>query len=246
VPTQVDFLPARYREAHAKRHQHRWRIAVVAVFAGLLTLAAWAQHQRRRSVERDFAACLKRYDQAQQVALRVQRLEGECQALRAEADLAAYLQHTWPASRIVASLLEGLPETIGLESLHVQPSAEQTAAAPTARERRSNTDAQETRLPAEQDLDRLLAEAAAERQIVLLAGQARDLARLHAWLADLAAKDLFERAELLSLEAGEEQGAAATFTARVVVRPAHGEPGGPDVALAAAETGPPSVPSREE
>ena len=91
-----------------------------------------------------------------------------------------------------------------------------------------------------------LAEAAAERQIVLLAGQAGDLGRLHAWLADLAAGDLFERAELVSLETGEGEGAAATFTARVVVCAAHGEPGGPGAALAAAGAGPSSVPSPGE
>jgi Tfp pilus assembly protein PilN len=228
----IDFLPAKYREANAQRRVQLWRMAVLACFAALLCAAAIGEYEVQRSTKHELEQVCTHYDLALADSQRLANLEQARDACRAEADLLTFLRHPWPRTRILAQLVAPLPDTIIFTRLQIErqrttgksaapmtmiPQDPAVAAAALAR-----------LSPAQRDLRRLREEIDGSQTVVILEGTTRENTALHSYLGKLAAAPMFSAAELTSIESLEkEQPGASRFSARLVVRPGYGQRGGP-------------------
>jgi hypothetical protein len=229
----IDFLPPKYQEAAALRKSQAWRILVLIMFGGLICAAHLGQRAIRRHVQSELETVNTQYAATLAQSQRLAALETSLQSQRHEADLLTYLRHPWPRTQILAHIVDSLPETIALRRVRVQreavrrPSASATTVGPAQPQ---PDPAAEAKVPAvERDLKKLREEDDATQTVVLLEGTSDDDTALHLYLGTVAACGLFTKAELTSLEnhdhSGDGQG--AHFTARVLVAPAYGTPGGP-------------------
>ena len=83
--------------------------------------------------------------------------------------------------------------------------------------------------PAQRDLRRLCEESATRETTLVLSGVTTDTAALDRYLVALGDERMFIKVEMASLEANPEERAGTwRFSARLAVRPAYGEPGGPE------------------
>jgi Tfp pilus assembly protein PilN len=224
----IDFLPAKYREASAHRKTQCWRLIVVASFAGLIVAAAVGQYGIRLSLERDAQLVREQHAVAMAETQRLAKLELELKPLRAEAELWTFLRRPWPKTRILASLIAELPDAVTLSKLEVRAEhGNQTPMViPTGGPNDKPNDAQAA--PAERDLRRLREEGDSVQLVVLLEGTTTESIAVHSYLANLAAVGIFSRAELTSMESdGKEHQQNSQFRARLVVHPAYGDRGGP-------------------
>lgn len=238
----IDFLPSEYHQRRTQRHAKPWRhvivVATLLVVAGL----ASAQRSQRNRVQSELAAVAPLYDKLLADQKRLGELKTRLGVLRHDAALLAYLRHPWPRTRLLAVLLDPLPEGVRLEQCAVarEPLPTQPPAGDDARPRASSESKDTSKLAgAERDLNRLREEYDKTQTVIRFHGSADDAESLHAYIAQLTKKPLFVRAELESLETiGTGEKARVRFRGVVVVRPCYGQPGSRSLAEAAAFAAP--------
>lgn len=224
----IDFLPERYRQATKRRRTSYWRLAVTGLFVVAFAGAAGGLFVIERDVRSQYERMNSLHAAAQAQQMLVANKQLELAELRNRADLATFLRHPWPRSRIVHEALSSLPEEVMIERVRLHTadrpkSRVSEAAAPVVE---STTKKAAT---AETDLHDLRAAVEAVDLLVTLEGMTVDQAALHVYLQSLATSRLFVKAELTSIEAstGDQSGGESRFAVRIVVRPGWGMTGGP-------------------
>jgi hypothetical protein len=227
----IDFLPIEYRQRHQRRQSQPWQIIVAAAVVLLVAAAAVVQRYQLRRAERDLATIAPTYDAA--VALQ-KRLGEEAKRLeveRAAAELYTYFRHPWPRSQLLSALMKNLPDDVTFQQ--VQILRESLPAAPPTAKPSAEGIGEEERLkalaPAKRDLELYHDLTDRTRVAVILSGTARNGPALHRYLSDLDATDIFDNADLDSLNSVKEKtgGEAIQFRAVLAVLPGYGQPGGP-------------------
>ncbi len=227
-PLAIDFLPDRYREESTQRRVNLWRLAVVGMFVWLVVVGTLVQRQTRAKTAKRLAAVNRNYEFAQRRSANLGRLLVEQREAIAQAQLVNYLRHRWPRTQVLAVVLRPLPDAITLHELHLAnefTTAQGPRADTTLGER--NDEATDPPELAKRDLRQLRQQVGA-KAVVTLEGTTSDAARLHDYLAAVAANPLVFQAELQNIEAGQgDHWSVARFRARIEMRPGYGEPGGP-------------------
>ncbi len=225
----LDFLPAQYHRRQARKRSTPWHVVVVLVFLGLGVLAAVGQHRQLRSLRVELALLAPQYEHATAVSAQLAQVQESLKETRAEAALFTYLQHPWPRTQLLRSLLEPLPEELFLTELEIAndlPTAARSSEP--GLQPKSDENAMEALSPAERDLAELRQRNDALQTVIRITGSTDDGAALHRYLGELSTRSLFQKAELESIERMEgASSASARFRATVVVRPGYGQPGGP-------------------
>jgi hypothetical protein len=227
----IDFLPEKYRQATDRRRTSYWRVFVAILFVGTFAATAVGMYSRQRSVRREYDAIIAQYAAAQaQEAMVVQR-EARVAELRVYAELVTLLRHPWPRSRLIGDLFATLPPGVVVERFRITSEKRPVtkigeAAAPASTEtaeKNASTDLADLRRAAEE-----------HNVVIRLEGETADQSALHLYLQSLLRGKLFVDAEIESIEATREADSGRSrFTARAVVLPAWGMPGGPTVEPAA-------------
>lgn len=227
----IDFLPNEYRQRHAQRQSQPWQIFVAAAMLGLLVIAAGAQQYRRHALRNDLKTLDPAYETAMKQKTRLEQLQKQYQTAKASAELYTYLRHPWPRTQLLSALVGPLPEAVTMEQLQIM--RESGAAAPVDSRSPADKKAEEDRLkaapPAQRDLTKLSAKVDPIETVIVMTGTTTDVAALHRYIAALDAMEIFDKAELdsvNSMETGKGQG-AIQFRAILTVQPGYGQPGGP-------------------
>lgn len=225
----IDFLPAEYRQKHARRRSgNRGVLVILAIVVALATSGAW-QLFRYHLASRQLAAVLPHYNQAIAQSGRLASRQAELKPEIAAAELVTYLRHPWPKSQILRALFSPLPEAMNLEKLTV---ARQADKAPVSRNRPAanpNNEASAPALPpAARDLEMLRARCDGSPVTVTLVGTTSDSAALHRYLGELKQDAIFKHVELRDMASiGSQRQPLFEFHATVEVRPGYGQPEGP-------------------
>ncbi|MBW3540252.1 MAG: hypothetical protein KY476_08275 [Planctomycetes bacterium] len=218
----VDFLPAGYRQERGRRHDRRWRWAVVVVLLALLAAGAIGQRQKLARAEDD----LRRLEQtAQQMRTQLQTAEASSarlQVAEARAELAARLQHRICATRLLAAIAGSLPDDVTLSRLEL---LEERVASDSRRPRTpSRTEASVQKPPHQLDLDDLSSRRRETAGVVVLEGVAADDVAISRFLSGLAGTALFDEQRLVFTDSYELQGASfRSFEVRLQVRSPAGD-----------------------
>jgi len=226
--SDIDFLPSSYRQMTVHRKANVWRLLACGVFVAMIGFSGIYQHLLRREALADLARTGPLYDQAQALTQHQAELKRQLQLATTEAELFTYLRHPWPATQVLATALSPLPDCITLHQIRLfQDQAPLTAAA-------AQPPAQTPKTPSEpepaalRDLRQLRQDNDSRPRVLILSGVTTDTAALQQYLLILGTSELFVKTELGSLETdtADHQG-SMHFTARLVVRPGYGQPGGP-------------------
>jgi hypothetical protein len=226
----IDFLPRKYREENARRKVHGWRVAVVGAIAGMVLIAAVLQYRKRLALEAELALVDRHFTAAEADLARLGELQGRLVEVETEAELITFLGHPWPRSRILAAVVDPLPESIRMDEIRLGYEARPQTPAGARREapsRKEEKEAEEKLHPAQRDLKTLRESAAKRIAVVTLEGTTRDVAALYEYLRRVAAGRLIEKAELSSHERiGGDDAEWSQFQARLVIRAPYGCPDG--------------------
>ena len=229
----IDFLPISYRQQTVHRKANVWRLLVGGGFALTLVFSFVYQQFLFRHAVRQLDEVTPEYEQTQALSRRLAQAQAQLQSAAKQAELFTYLRNPWPRTQILAAALARLPDCVTLGEIHIARS--QCAAGPAAPRRLLSKKEQEAEAkkwtPAERDLRRLCAEAATRETTLVLSGRTTDTANLQRYLVAVGQDSLFTKVELTSLEASPDRRRSTwRFTARLVVRPGYGRPGGPELA----------------
>lgn len=235
---EIDFLPARYRTEHVQKRVAVWRAIVLVSFLALLTGLSIAQHRGKRRLEAELVATQRQYGLVWVQAERIDQLDAELRPLNATVELLTYLRHRWPTSQLMAAALEPLPESVVLDLMHVSPDAAPATVGGRSGAPRVRVEAEappDDTPPHAKDLAALRKDYDRTRTVIRLSGRSTDLNALHAYVAQLDAHRLIDRAELQSVDvqAAADPG-TFRFQVRVVCAPSYAQEGGP--AAQAADT----------
>jgi hypothetical protein len=228
---EIDFLPAEYRQKHARQQARPWQVVVIAAVAALMIVGTVAQRWRQHRLRRELAEITVVYDDALRLQTQLANLEKRLATARGNASLYTYLRHPWPRSQLLAALARPLPEPITLQQ--VQISREPPTGGPPAVAPPVDRKAEEERLkrlsPAERDLAALSERLDAMQTVVVLSGAATESAALHKYIGALDATDIFNEADLDSFNSidGKQEDGAFQFRAVLAVQPGYGQIGGP-------------------
>ncbi|HEY2760174.1 MAG TPA: hypothetical protein VGI75_05510, partial [Pirellulales bacterium] len=162
-------------------------------------------------------------------AKRLTELQRLSQSIERQAELETYLKHPWPRTQIIAAIVDQLPKEVQLERISIVREPLPTSGnelQPTAI-KLGETAA--TKLdPAQHDLETIRNLYDRSRIIVQLAGQSDDPLAFHRYLEDLGRCKLFMKLEEGGIErVGGDADDRIKFTAKIIVRPGYGQPGGP-------------------
>jgi len=224
----IDFLPERYRQATKQRRTSYWRLVVTGFFILAFAGAAGGLFLVERDVRRRYNDMNALHAAAQSQQMLVANKQAELSEMRKRAELATFLRHPWPRSRIVHEAMTSLPAEVTIERVRIH-----TTERPKTRVVEAAVPVVEGATPkaesAETDLEKLRAAIEAVDLLVTLEGITQDQPALHVYLQSLAGSKLFVKAELTSIEAltGDNNAGEARFAVRIVVRPGWGMPGGP-------------------
>jgi Tfp pilus assembly protein PilN len=220
----IDFLPDSYRRQRSQRRAHLWEIGVVLLFAGIVGATAATQVMLRWQVASQLAATEQRFQGAMQTLSRHRELESQLAAASQTADLYVYLEHPWPRTRIVTTVLDQLPAGVVLTRLHVAPEGTPTAAPLDAKEE----EARAKLSPAQRDLERLRRDADRRHTVVWLIGATDDPASVYELAHRLEQTRPFASVKLESVERDlDDVARRTTFKLKCVLAPGYGQPGGP-------------------
>lgn len=249
----IDFLPNSYRERNALRNARTWWGVVVLVFGTVILSTASVQWTWRRGVERQLDLVEVKYSVAKQRDQELARLQKQIQSASESAGLYTYLQHPWPRTQILATLVSTLPESVRLQELNLGEEALPVAQDEQASSGKRRTTSKESvgpkQSPAQQDLARLKQQCDAQQTVLDVTGMAEDVQQLHAYVSSLGKSPLIAAAQLKSLEAvsSKEDDAvdpvaapSATqtrFQLHLVIRQGYGQTNGPQPKAAAAGSG---------
>lgn len=233
ILSDIDFLPAHYRERGMQRRAYLWRMMVALLFLGFFTFTGLFQRNHHANVNTKLTDVESPYQAAAIQNAKFMEIKAKLSARRHSAELLTYLRHRWPQTQVMAAILEPLPDSITLsewkiahEAIHsptpvagpAAPVSSEAAVAPVDRAARHAA-----------DLKRLLQENENQQHFVLLAGHATDVAALHEYLARLGTHALFSKIDLRSIEnvpADPKAGVAdgtVHFTVQAILRPGHGQ-----------------------
>lgn len=237
IVTELDFLPAAYRQQSLRRRDRRWR---AVLFIGGMTVLAAAWMYRvvdRRAAQHNFDSLTAAHESAMSTQRKWEASQQKLLRLNQEADLITYLKHPWATSQTLAAIISPMPETVRLTELKISREpiggrAAQTPAKPNSNEKPNAAASQVP--PAVQDLTRLREEYDQQQVVVLLSGETLDGDALHRYIRRLASGEVFATAELSSLQretsANSKQLSRSQFQARAVIRPGIGQAGGAEAA----------------
>ena len=246
----IDFLPAQYRKRDVQRRSQPWRLVVVVAFLALLIAAIVSQHFQTRRTRRQLAAVVPMYEAAVTQQNRLAELRSQLHTSRSSAELFTYLRHRWPRTQLLAAVVAPLPDEVTLDELTISREvvpgrakntfglkAELSVTPSNSAEQQQQNEALP---PAARDL-KLLRDASdfdsngnKLETVILVSGTTADSAVLHRYLGNLSRCPMFSKAEIDWIEAGDNRAATSAarggkqkFSARIVVRPGYGQPGGP-------------------
>ncbi|MBN2023930.1 MAG: hypothetical protein JW809_14195 [Pirellulales bacterium] len=233
----IDFLPADFRRRHAKRNTHLWRLGVVVAVGLLVSSTALAQHRRWRQANDAMAATNRVHDETMREVQQLGRLQLDGAAAEEEAQLIAYLLHPWPRTRILATVLQPLPDEIALEKIAIDqtlPPGQAATGAVTIVDPKAEEQRVAGLSPAARDLETFRRQMDRRQTVVTLSGETTRPETVHRYLDLLARSKLVAKAELDSLETADTDAidknvpeGPMTFSATIVIRPGYGQPGGP-------------------
>ncbi len=229
----LNFLPASYRQQSVHRKANVWRLLVGGGFSAALMTSFVYQQLLYRQTKRELADLQPAYEQAQALSLRLAALQADLKKATNQADLFTYLRHPWPRTQLLGAALRQLPDCVTLTEIHISHSQlAGTDAAMSRLPNKAKDDAEAKRLdPAQRDLRRLRDESTTRESMLVLSGVTTDTAALERYLVALGEERLFVKVEMASLETNPEQQAGTwRFSARAIIRPGYGEPGGPEAA----------------
>ncbi len=226
--SDIDFLPSSYRQMTVHRKANVWRLLAGGVFIAMIGFSAIYQHLLRREALADLARTGPLYDQAQALTQHQAELKRQLQLATTEAELFTYLRHPWPATQVLSTALSTLPDSITLHQIRLfqdQPQLVATTASAPPPKKPSEPEPSALR-----DLRQLRQDNDSRPRVLILSGVTTDTAALQQYLLVLGTSELFVKTELGSLETDTtDHSGAMHFTARLVVRPGYGQPGGPAV-----------------
>lgn len=231
----IDFLPAEYRQRHARRRLLVWRNAITAMTCIVVAVAAvWQQHVRS-NLASQLQAATPQYELARRETSELNKLQAQLRDAQTEAELVAYLRHPWPRTQLLAELLRPLPDEITFTVLNIgllQPAGAPRPGQILPTEKRPED--LPSHLSASEDLKKLREERDRAQTVITLEGVTTDSDALHRYLGQLNDSALFTNAELESLDVEQnvDKPRRLRFVATLQVEPAYGIPGGP--------TGPPA------
>ena len=236
LQSDIDFLPARFREQCAQRKTRLLHAIAAGVFACALMCCALWQWQAGRTLNARLEAIAPIHERAHQRTVQLTTLKEELTKAEQRAELLTYLRHPWPKTQLVAAVIEPMPASIRLSEL-VVGRLEDTAAnavLPSQRARNANAtatsgdDAKKVKqTPTQADLKRLRDEFDPRVATIMMSGETTDVSQLHEYLGELGRHPLIVKAELRSIESGGRESQATRFRARIVVRAGYGQPLGP-------------------
>ncbi len=225
----IDFLPAQYHRRQARQRSKPWQAIVVVAFVGLMAFAALGQYRERRRLRAELEQIEPRHERAVAQRAKLDSIQDELRAMRAEAALLTYLRHPWPRTQLLQALLAPLPGEVVLAKLEI--SGEAILARKGSEQRPPRTTAESepsSDKPAEHDLAELRQKVDALETVIRLSGTTTDGEALHRYLGELARNPLFQKTELESIESAVGgAGDPPKFDATIVVQPGYGLPGGP-------------------
>jgi Tfp pilus assembly protein PilN len=219
----IDFLPDIYRQREALRRARLWWCIVVVIFGSAIGAAATAQTLLRSNLHRELAELEPEFAAAQAHVRELTALHAQILRASHEANLYTYLEHPWPRTQLLAEVVRPLPEVIRLSQMHVGEE-EHAKGGQFAGPRGIRSDEPNAPKPSQPELDLLrLQEELDRRQTTIeLDGHTTDVARLHAYMAEVNRSPLVAAAQIKSLEATPgSQFARTRFTLRLVVQPGH-------------------------
>ena len=226
---QVDFLPVHLHEEYARRRSQAWRILVVCAFAAALPTASLYQYRMRLAVDRQLAEIDNYYKESIADQQRLEQLTSMMAVETATAQLAVYLQHSWPQTQILAAVVEPLPAAMSLEEIVVR--RQQAPRAGLQREEDAGKRKAVSLLPAAEDLETLRQQEQGTL-VVQLNGLTTSNRQLHSYLSRLGQHPLFIRVDLGSIErepVPEGGQSVARFEALLYVRPRHSSLDSPEI-----------------
>jgi Tfp pilus assembly protein PilN len=237
VVTQLDFLPAAYRQQSMRRRDRRWR-AVLFIGGVTVLAAAWIYRVvDRRAAQRNFDSLAAAHDAAASTQRNWEAAQQKLLRANQEADLITYLKHPWATSQTLTAIISPMPESVRLTELKISRESlgGKAAQSPTKPSPSDKPNAAASQVPpAVQDLTRLREEYDQQQVVVLLSGETLDGDALHRYIRRLGSGEMFAAAELSSLQretsANNKQLPRSQFQARAVVRPGIGQAGSTETA----------------
>lgn len=229
----IDFLPAEYRQSRSRLKSQPRRLIVTVLLAALVSAGTGVQYYRRHQVDAELAAVAPQYEAAVRQSETLGRLQTRLSAAQADAELFTYLLPPWPRTQILDALLAPLPEDLMLDQLQIAPeAASENVHLASGAEKSKAPKLTEEELgklpPAVRDLRQLRQQDQRQQTVVTLSGVTSDTEALHRYIGELAKVPLFSKAELTAIETDSNaRSQRPRFSARLVVRPGYGQPGGP-------------------
>lgn len=234
----IDFLPTDYRSVRLQRTNWYWCVVVVGLLGLPFSVVTVYQYQIDVGIETELAKIEPEYLDAIEAMKHLQELQKQAKETNANADLVAYLGHRYPASRILATVFEPLPDSVTLDELLVQSEPFASAPSPsglTRRRAKIRAEAVEEKPQgplALVDLEELRSKHSAMRIVITLSGKTRRSDMLHKYVSELGQSDLIAKAEVRSIETASEKPGSKTgwrlseFTVRIVLHAGHGQTDG--------------------
>jgi len=225
----IDFLPAHYHEEGAKQRTQLWRLVVVTAVGAMIAAASLFQAHIERRAESQLVQVENEHVQAVSQTTQLVELQSKLSPARTTAELLTYLRHPWPRTQILAAMLTGLPDQITVSEMHITRESPPPSAQAVATSQTLTDPSKAPKLPpSEVDLARLRAENDLSLWILNVKGTTYEPAALHEYLAQLGRNRLFKKVELGSIATSTETSNASQFTVRLTLRPAYGQPDGPN------------------
>ena len=236
--SEIDFLPASYRQMTVHRKANVWRLLAGGIFVAMIGFSGVYQHVLHREALVDLAKTGPLYDQADALVQGQTELKRQLQLANDDAELYTYLRHPWPATQVLAAALAPLPDCITLHQIRLfQDEHPSVAVAAAPRTAPPHNKPAESEPAAKRELRQLRQDNDSRPRMLILSGVTTDSAALQQYLLVLGKNELFVKTELGSLEADtSDRPGAMHFTARLVVRPGYGQPGGPTTQREAKKT----------
>ncbi|MCA9247867.1 MAG: hypothetical protein KDA42_12145 [Planctomycetales bacterium] len=204
----IDFLPVRFREQSERRTVNVWRLVAAGGFAVMVLAGAWMQQQTLRALESQLAQVTLNHNVALARTQRLADTKARLALADARAELAAYLQHPWPRSQVLAAIINPLPESVVLKQVRFTKrlsDQQRDRAAATSKTREGPGATNESNLdPATEDLQ-MLRDSVGEIEIIQIVGSAGDVSDLYDYLASVSENPLVSSAKVESIEREERR-----------------------------------------
>src|SRR6478735_10836996 len=115
----IDFLPEHYRQRTLLRRARAWWGICAAIFGSVIVVSSFSQWCLQRSVKNQLLELEPLSRIAQEQDERFAALQRDVSKKEETAALFAYLRHPWPRSRVIAALIEQVPEGVELSNFHL-------------------------------------------------------------------------------------------------------------------------------